>query len=128
MKVTRHWLVLLSLVACTTVAVGATNAPSRAMTKVKATIAPHASQTPSTRHVSITLNTGSLKSILTTVAKHYGWNIVVWQLPNDYQWIGHVTVQADNVPDLMRKILADFPVQAVFYQGNHVVVFKARSI
>lgn len=77
---------------------------------------------------STTLQPGPLRAQLTEIAQQWGWQQVVWQLPHDYQWYGHVQFKAGTLPILFSKLLAPYPIQAVFYQGNHVLVFVPRRI
>ena len=54
------------------------------------------------------------------------WGQVVWSLPYDYRWMGVTHIQGDSVQVVLGKLLANYPVQAVFYEQNHVVQIKAR--
>lgn len=74
------------------------------------------------------LHTGSLKENLTHVAKQYGWQQVVWDLPNDYNWVGNTQIRTKSLQKLFEHILSRYPVQAAFYQGNHVLVFRSRTV
>lgn len=71
---------------------------------------------------------GSLKANITHIAREFGWRTVVWQPQYDYQWVGKTRIGASNIQELLTKVLHDFPLQAVFYQGNHVLVIVARNI
>lgn len=75
----------------------------------------------------VTLYPGSLKENVERIAAHYGWHQVVWDAP-DYQWVGHAQIQGDNLSSVLRQLLADFPLQAVFYQGNHVLYIHPRTL
>jgi hypothetical protein len=77
---------------------------------------------------SITLQPGPLRAQLTAIVQEWGWQQVVWQLPHDYQWYGHVQFQSNTLPALLNKLLAPYPIQAVLYQGNHVLVFVPRRV
>lgn len=74
------------------------------------------------------LHTGSLKENLTRVAKQYGWSQVVWDLPHDYHWVGDTQVRTKSLQKLFEHILSRYPVQAAFYQANHVLVFHSRTV
>lgn len=71
---------------------------------------------------------GSLKSNIVRLSRAYGWKHIIWQSQDDYHWIGKVRVAANNLPDILRKLLSDYPLQANFYDGNHVLVIKPRTI
>lgn len=77
---------------------------------------------------STTLQSGPLRAQLTTIAQDWGWQQVVWRVPHDYQWHGHVQFKANTLPALLSKLLDPYPIQAVFYQGNHVLVFVPRRV
>lgn len=75
-----------------------------------------------------TLVPGALRAQLTAIAHQWGWSQVVWQVGHDYQWYGHVQFKSNTVYALFSKLLAPYPIQAVFYQGNHVLVFVPRRV
>ena len=77
---------------------------------------------------STTLVPGALRAQLTDIAQQWGWQQVVWRVPHDYQWYGHVQFKAKTLFALYSKLLAPYPIQAVFYQGNHVLVFVPRYV
>lgn len=77
---------------------------------------------------SITLYSGSLKENLSRIAKHYGWKKVVWLVDSDYQWVGQVTVQEPTLYSLLMRVLQNYPLQATFYEGNHVLVITPRNV
>jgi len=81
-----------------------------------------------TYKVSTTLYPGSLKNNITRIAAYYGWKNVVWSAPDDYNWVGTTRVRAANLQGILRKVLKDFPLQAVFYEGNHVLVITPRTL
>jgi hypothetical protein len=74
------------------------------------------------------LSTGSLKANILRIAAQYGWNQVVWDVDYDYQWLGNTRVAAASLPNLFAKFLEGYPLQAVFYQGNHVLVIQPRTL
>lgn len=80
------------------------------------------------RPVVIELYTGSLQENIERIAKQHGWYNVVWDIPNDYQWVGNTRLMADNLQDAFTKVLQGYPVQAVFYQGNHVLLIRPRTL
>lgn len=96
----------------------------------------HRSVQSSTKHAHIvkthtrmvTVYPGSLKQNIVRLSQSYGWQHIIW-LPNaDYHWIGKVRVAANNLPDILRQILSDYPLQADFYMGNHVLVIEPRTL
>ena len=76
----------------------------------------------------IELYPGSLKTNVLRLSRAYGWKHIIWLSQDDYHWIGKVRVAANNLPDILGKILSDYPLQANFYEGNHVLVIKPRTI
>lgn len=71
---------------------------------------------------------GSLRGNVIRLSQEYGWPQVMWTVPDDYHWVGQVRVAANNLPDILRKILMNYPLQADFYEGNHVIVIKPRTL
>lgn len=77
---------------------------------------------------SVTLYSGSLKNNITRIAKAFGWNKVVWNVPEDYNWIGTTTLHSQSIVKMMQKILNNFPLQARFYEGNHILAIAPRTL
>ncbi len=77
---------------------------------------------------SATLYPGSLKYNIVRIAQSFGWNTVVWSAPNDYSWVGTTTITASSFAGILRKLLVNYPLQAQFYQGNHVLVIAPRNL
>ena len=71
---------------------------------------------------------GSLKENIERIAAHYGWHQVIWDAPQDYKWVGHAQIQGENLSGILRQLLNDYPLQAVFYQGNHVLYIHPRTL
>ena len=71
---------------------------------------------------------GSLKNNITRLSHIYGWNNVVWDLSDDYRWVGTTGIVADSLQDALRKVLRDYPLQAVFYLGNRVLLIRPRTL
>lgn len=71
---------------------------------------------------------GSLKMNVLRLARVYGWKQLIWLPADDYHWIGKVRIAAHDLPDILGKILKDYPLQANFYAGNHVLVIKPRTL
>ncbi len=71
---------------------------------------------------------GSMKKNISHLAKQFGWHNVVW-LPNyDYSWVGVTRFKPSNIKDILRQVLHNLPLQAIFYQGNHILVIAPRNI
>ncbi len=71
---------------------------------------------------------GSLRLNIKRVARRFGWNKVVWTAHDDYQWVTSTAVRKPNLASVMNAVLANYPLQAVFYQGNHVLVIQPRTL
>ncbi len=71
---------------------------------------------------------GSLRTNVERVARKFQWNRVIWNSPNDYRWVTYTKIRRDNLQDILRIVLVDYPIQAVFYEGNHVLVIQPRTV
>ncbi len=71
--------------------------------------------------------TGSLKANVQRIVKKAGWGTLLWQLPYDYKWTGTLTLHGTSMESVLVQLLQNYPLQAVFYQGNHVVAIVPRS-
>lgn len=71
---------------------------------------------------------GSLQKNIERIAKQFGWTDIIWQSDNDYAWAGKAKFVNNTLPDILGKVLRSYPLQAVFYQGNHVLVISPRNI
>jgi len=71
---------------------------------------------------------GSLKSNVVRIARQNGWGNVVWKPDEDFKWTGKTTIVANGLPGIYEKLLSGFPVRAVFYKGNHVLVILPRDL
>ena len=71
---------------------------------------------------------GSLRENIMHMAKQSGWPIVVWRPSYDYQWVGETHFPPEDIKVILRQILHDYPLQAVFYEGNHVLVISSRNV
>jgi len=76
----------------------------------------------------VTLVTGSLKENLSHIAARYGWKKVVWLPETDFQWVGKVTMPKRDIYKVFTRVLRGYPLQAVFYKGNHVLVIRPRNV
>lgn len=86
---------------------------------------PYYGKHPSPKQV--ILYPGSLKTNVENIARQYGWNRVIWDSPNDYHWVAYTKIRQTRVQDVMRVVLVNYPLKAVFYEGNHVLVIKPRT-
>lgn len=71
---------------------------------------------------------GSLKENIVHLAKQLGWSTVIWQPSYDYQWVGISHFSQKNLKEILNEVLEHFPLQAIFYEGNHVLVITPRNI
>ncbi len=77
--------------------------------------------------LSVTVYSGSLKENIERIATHYGWPQIVWDAP-DYNWIGQTRIEGPNLFSILRQLLTSYPLQAIFYQGNHVLLIHPRTL
>lgn len=82
----------------------------------------------STPKTPFTFYSGSLKENIQRIAKECGWGTVVWKTPYDYRWMGTTHFVDNYLPDILNKVLNGYPLQAVFYQGNHILVIIPRNL
>lgn len=68
---------------------------------------------------------GSLKENLERIMERYHWK-VIWQAPYDYNFDGRVT--GANLPEVIRKVLQPFPLQAVMYMSNRTLAIIPRKV
>lgn len=71
---------------------------------------------------------GSLKANVERVARQYGWKQVIWDSPDDYRWVAYTKIRKNKLQDILRVALVNYPLKAVFYKGNHVLVIKPRTM
>lgn len=76
----------------------------------------------------LTFYPGSLKENIQRVAKECGWQVVIWKTPYDYNWVGTTHFADSYLPDILHKVLDSLPLQAIFYEGNHILVIAPRNI
>lgn len=100
----------------------------RVTSKVQTAKIAKRSQSVASSGISVTLYPGSMKANLTRLAHYFGWHTVVWQPSVDFNWVGTTKIHADNFQDLLAQVLAQYPLQAQFYQGNHVLVVTTRTL
>lgn len=78
--------------------------------------------------ITVNLIQGSLKANIERIAKENGWEKVAWNAPSDYNWTANTKIKDQSLVAVMKVILADYPLQAVFYQGNRVLVIQTRTV
>lgn len=76
--------------------------------------------------MAVSIRSGSLKGNVEKIVRQGGWGEPIWRPGYDYNWIGNVTITGQNVQDVLAKLLEPYPLQAVFYQSNHVVAIQPR--
>lgn len=76
----------------------------------------------------VILQEGRLEERIVTLAQKLGWTKVVWNNAFDYELIGTVRFKAASLQDALRQLLDDYPLQAVFYHKNRVIVIEARVL
>lgn len=77
---------------------------------------------------SATIYPGSLKQNVQRILNDAGWQKVVWGVPYDYSWVGQTQISGSSVQNVMQQLLAHYPLQAVFYDENHVVLIRSREV
>lgn len=78
------------------------------------------------RPVIYQVRSGSLKNNVENMVAKSGWGQVVWDVPNDYRWVGNVTITSTSIQSALDQLLSQYPVQAVFYDTNRVVNIVPR--
>jgi len=71
---------------------------------------------------------GSLRENIMRVASEFGWTTVVWDVPNDYLWVGETSFPQQDLKNILAVALNQLPLQATFYHGNHVLVISTRTL
>jgi len=72
------------------------------------------------------VSTGSLRDNVIHIVDQSEWGRVIWNVPYDYRWVGNLTIHAISVQDALTQLLDQYPVQATFYEENHVVAITPR--
>ena len=75
---------------------------------------------------SYTLRNGSLKHNVESIVHQSHWGQLVWSLPYDYRWVGTAHFEGTSLQGVLEKLLARYPVQAIFYEQNHVIQIVPR--
>jgi hypothetical protein len=71
---------------------------------------------------------GSLRANIERVARRFHWNRVIWNSSNDYRWAAYTKINRNNLQDILQIVLVNYPLQAVFFEGNHVLVIQPRTL
>lgn len=79
-------------------------------------------------NVVATVRPGSLKYNIQRILKQHGWKQVVWEPSYDFTFVGSVRIRANSIQGVMKRLLQDYPLQAIFYQGNRVVEIHSRAL
>ncbi|GAG68877.1 unnamed protein product, partial [marine sediment metagenome] len=73
---------------------------------------------------SATVYNGSLRKNIQRIISRSHWaQRIIWDVkdkdgnPMDFNWVGKTRVTSYTIQGVIGKILAQYPVQAVFYQG-----------
>lgn len=90
-------------------------------------IKPQVYHSPAKQQIRVTIKPGSLHDNIVRIAKQNNWDQIVWKAP-DYNWAGKTTITAPRLQDIMKQLLNDYPLQAVFYEGNHVLLITPRTL
>jgi len=67
---------------------------------------------------------GSLKENIQRIMDRYHWR-VIWRAPFDFNFDGRVT--GNSLPDVIRKLLQPFPLQAQMYMSNRTMIVVQRK-
>lgn len=87
---------------------------------------PSAASVLGSRPVTYHIRTGSLKDNVQRMVNQSGWGQMVWNVPNDYRWVGDISITATSIQGALNQLLGPYPVQAVFYDTNRIVDIEPR--
>ncbi|OGT67388.1 MAG: hypothetical protein A3J38_04875 [Gammaproteobacteria bacterium RIFCSPHIGHO2_12_FULL_45_9] len=126
MKRALYWVLALAPLS---VLAGGPDTPNAAMPAAPVVAQQVSPQTMALMRIQkrVTFYSGSLKENIEHAAAAFGWPQVVWVPAYDYQWVGDTTFNS-SLPALLKNVLHDYPLQAVFYEGNHVLVIIPRNL
>ncbi len=82
----------------------------------------------SERKTRTTVYAGSLRDNIKRIAAHFGWKRVLWNAPYDFNWVGTTPIRARSLSSMLTVLLKNYPLQADFYAGNHVLVIMPRVV
>ena len=69
---------------------------------------------------------GSLKSNIERIVDIAGWGKPIWNMDYDFKWVGNVTITGRDIQSVLSKLLDPYPLQAKFYESNHIVAIYPR--
>ena len=75
-----------------------------------------------TRSITVTIEAGSLRANLRRLAQQFGWNKLIWKVPNDYTIPSPFKITSTSFANIVSQLLTDLPVKAVFYEANKTIV------
>jgi len=78
--------------------------------------------------ITVALVPGSLKANVMRISHQYGWHKVIWSSSYDYRWDSYTKITRSSLQDILRMVLVNYPLQAIFYTGNHILVIKPRTL
>ena len=123
-----HWQMLTTTEKNAVKPVKKAQAPMPRMSKMSKLGPISRTYSPRVRPVTVTMFPGSMRANITRIAKQHGWRTLVWNSVNDYSWVGKTTITAPRLTGVFTKILADYPLQANFFDGNHVLAITPRTL
>ena len=71
---------------------------------------------------------GSIKNNVERIAAQFGWPQVVWNTKFDYRWVGKTEIHGNNLQGILDQLLAGYPLQAILYEGNHILAIYPRYL
>lgn len=78
--------------------------------------------------ITATTTPGTIRDNVEHIAHQYGWQQVIWSSCKNFRWVSKTRITAPDLKGIMRKLLEGYPLQAVFYNGNHVLVIRPRTL
>lgn len=76
----------------------------------------------------VTIYPGSLRDNIKRIAAQFGWHQVVWDVENDYDWVGKTHLEDCTLREALKRILRNYPLHAFIYEGNHVIAIEPRTL
>jgi len=98
----------------------------------KGPMPPHACATPhqyplmAPKPILVKVTEGSLKANVERIVDKAGWGKPIWDMEYDFKWTGNVTITGRDVQSVLSKLLDPYPLQAKFYESNHIVAIYPR--
>lgn len=88
--------------------------------------APHQYQLMPQKPLVVRVTEGSLKQNIERIVDNAGWGKPVWKMDYDFKWTGNVTITGRDIQSVLSKLLDPYPLQAKFYESNHIVAIYPR--